>query len=47
MTLENYSALRRTIQKLFGDETLIKIGFASDASLPMNHKDIMVFIAGN
>ena len=47
VTLENYSALRRTIQKLFGDETLIKIGFASDASLPINHKDIMVFIAGN
>lgn len=47
LTMDNYSALGRTIQKLFGDETLIKIGFASDASLPINHKDIMVFIAGN
>ena len=47
MTMDNYSALGRTLQELFGDEILVKIGFASDASLPMNHKDIMVFIAGN
>ena len=47
VTMDNYSALGRTLQELFGDEILIKIGFASDASLPMNHKDIMVFIAGN
>ena len=47
VTMNNYSALGRTLQELFGDEILVKIGFASDASLPMNHKDIMVFIAGN
>ena len=47
VTMDNYSALGRTLQELFGDEILIKIGFASDASLTMNHKDIMVFIAGN
>ena len=47
VTMDNYSALGRTLQELFGDEILVKIGFASDASLPMNHKDIMVFIAGN
>ena len=47
VTMDNYSALGRTLQELFGDEILVKIGFATDASLPMNHKDIMVFIAGN
>jgi cell division GTPase FtsZ len=47
VTMDNYSALGRTLQELFGDEILVKIGFASDESLPMNHKDIMVFIAGN
>ena len=47
VTMDNYSALGRTLQELFGDEILVKIGFASDASLPMNHKAIMVFIAGN
>ena len=47
VTMDNYSALCRMLQELFGDEILVKIGFASDASLPMNHKDIMVFIAGN
>ena len=47
VTMNNYSALGRTLQELFGDEILVKIGFASDASLPINHKDIMVFIAGN
>lgn len=47
VTMDNYSALGRMLQELFGDEILVKIGFASDASLPMNHKDIMVFIAGN
>ena len=47
VTMDNYSALGRTLQEVFGDEILVKIGFASDASLPMNHKDIMVFIAGN
>ena len=46
VTMDNYSALGRTLQELFGDKILVKIGFASDASLPMNHKDIMVFIAG-
>ena len=47
VTMDNFSALGRTLQELFGDKILVKIGFASDASLPMNHKDIMVFIAGN
>ena len=47
VTMDNYSALGRTLQEVFGDEILVKIGFASDESLPMNHKDIMVFIAGN
>ena len=47
VTMDNYSALGRTLQEVFGDEILVKIGFASDASLPINHKDIMVFIAGN
>lgn len=47
VTMDNYSALGGTLQEVFGDEILVKIGFASDASLPINHKDIMVFIAGN
>lgn len=47
VTMDNYSALGRMLQELFGDEILVKIGFASDTSLLMNHKDIMVFIAGN
>jgi hypothetical protein len=33
--------------ELFGDDILIKVGFATDGTLPDNHKDIMVFIAGN
>ena len=47
VTMNNDSALGRTMQELFGDEIRLKIGFASDDSLPNNHKDIMVFVAGN
>lgn len=47
VTMNNYSALGRTMQELFGDEIQLKVGFASDDSLPNNHKDIMVFVAGN
>ena len=47
VTMSNYSSLGKTIQELFGDEIMIKIGFGSDNSLPDNHKDIMVFVAGN
>ena len=46
-TIDNYATLGQTITELFGKEILIKIGFALDESLPDNHKDIMVFIAGN
>ena len=47
VTMDNYVALGQTIAELFGKEILIKIGFALDESLPDNHKDTMVFIAGN
>ena len=47
VTMDNYAALGQTIAELLGKEILIKIGFALDDSLPDNHKDIMVFIAGN
>lgn len=47
VTMENYSSLGRTMQELFGDDIRLKIGFASDESLPTNHKDIMVFVSGN
>ena len=47
VTMNNYSALGRTMQELFGNEIRLKVGFASDDSLPNNHKDIMVFVAGN
>ena len=47
VTMDNYATLGQTITELFGKEILIKIGFALDESLPDNHKDIMVFIAGN
>ena len=47
VTMNNYSALGRTMQELFGDEIRLKVGLASDDSLPNNHKDIMVFVAGN
>lgn len=47
VTMSNYSSLGKTIQELFGDEIMIKIGFGSDNSLPDNHKDIMVYVAGN
>ena len=47
VTMENYSLLGRTIEELFGDDIRLKIGFASDESLPSNQKDIMVFVAGN
>ena len=47
ITMDNYASLGRTISELFGDEILVKIGFMTDDSLPVNQKDIMVFIAGN
>ena len=47
VTMDNYATLGQTITELFGKEILIKIGFALDEFLPDNHKDIMVFIAGN
>lgn len=47
VTMENYSSLGRTMQELFGDDIRLKIGFASDDSLQNNHKDMMVFVAGN
>ena len=47
VTMDNYASLGRTISELFGDETLVKIGFMTDDSLPVNQKDIMVFVAGN
>ncbi len=47
VTMSNYSSLGQTIQEVFGDEIMIKIGLGSDNSLPDNHKDIMVFVAGN
>ena len=45
--MENYASLNEMMTKLFGDDILIKVGFATDGTLPDNHKDIMVFIAGN
>ena len=47
VTMENYASLNEMMTKLFGDDILIKVGFATDGTLPDNHKDIMVFIAGN
>ena len=47
VTMSNYSSLGKTIQEVFGDEIMIKIGLGSDDSLKDNHKDIMVFVAGN
>lgn len=47
VTMENYSSLGRTMKEFFGDDIRLKIGFASDDSLPSNQKDIMVFVAGN
>ena len=47
VTMENYSLLGRTMKELFGDDIRLKIGFASDESLPSSQKDIMVFVAGN
>lgn len=47
VTMENYSSLGRTMKELFRDDIRLKIGFASDESLPSNQKDIMVFVAGN
>lgn len=47
VTMDNYALLGRTILELFGNEILVKIGFMTDDSLPVNQKDIMIFIAGN
>ena len=47
VTMENYASLNEMMTKLFGDDILIKVGFATDGTLPDNRKDIMVFIAGN
>ena len=47
VTMENYTSLKELMTELFGDHTMIKAGFATDGTLPVNHKDIMVFIAGN
>lgn len=47
VTMENYASLNEMMTELFGDDILIKVGLATDGALPDNHKDIMVFIAGN
>ena len=47
ITMDNYASLGRTISELLGDEILVKIGYMTDDSLPVNQKDIMVFVAGN
>jgi hypothetical protein len=46
MTMKNYALLGQTMKEVFGDQTRIKVGFATDDTLPVNYKDIMVFIAG-
>ena len=47
MTMKIYALLGQTMKEVFGNQTRIKVGFATDYTLPDNHKDIMVFIAGN
>lgn len=47
VTMENHASLNEMMTELFGDNIMIKVGFATDGTLPHNHKDIMVFIAGN
>ena len=47
VTMENYASLNELMTELFGNHILIKVGLATDGALPVNHKDIMVFIAGN
>lgn len=47
VTMQNFSLLGRTLQELFSEEIQIKIGYASDDTLPNNGKDMIVFIAGN
>ena len=47
VTMDNYATLGQTMAELFGKDILIKTGYALDESLHDNHKDIMVFIAGN
>lgn len=47
VTMQNFSLLGRTLQELFSEEIQIKIGYASDGTLPNNGKDMIVFIAGN
>ena len=47
VTMKNYEALCTLIREIFGDKILIKFGYGTDTSSPNNHKDIMLFIAGN
>lgn len=47
VTMENYAALSRLMNEIFGEKIMMKFGYGADSSLRDNHKDIMVFIAGN
>lgn len=47
VTMENFHALNMLICEMFGESANYKVGYASDSSLPMGGKDIMVFISGD
>lgn len=46
VTMANYYQLSGLMKEMFGDEVKTKIGYATDDTLPSNHKDLMVFVAG-
>lgn len=47
VTMENYKSLLDLMTEIFGKGTNVKLGYGIDDSLPHNHKDIMVIVAGN
>lgn len=47
VTMENFHALNKLICEMFGESANYKVGYASDSTLPMGGKDIMVFISGD
>ena len=47
VTMENYKSLLDLMTEIFGKGTNVRLGYCIDESLPPNHKDIMVIIAGN
>ena len=45
MTKDIHAAIQQQIHDVYGEKIMIKFGFTSDTSVPVSHKDVMMFIA--